>query len=128
MLVTLMQHRQGFAHQLFILVQHSRERFNRLGVFTLRHINTPYHYRNPGALFICRGRSFQQAHRLIKIVTAHRLQSQFAVEMGDLDTLFIFTQLDQFFRHVDGFLPIAGCLVDHQQLLQRGNAEIFFAD
>ena len=46
--------------------------------------------------------------------------------MRNLDALFLFAQLDQLFRHVDGFLPIAGGLMDHQQLLQRRYAEIRF--
>ncbi|MNI67447.1 hypothetical protein D3C73_1230800 [compost metagenome] len=54
------------------------------------------------------------------------LKGQFAVEVCDLNSLLIFTELHQAFRNVNGFLPLTGCLIDLQQLLQRTHAEIGF--
>ena len=46
--------------------------------------------------------------------------------MGDLNALLIFTQLHQTFSRINGFLPVAGGLINLQELLQRADAEICF--
>ncbi|MNE71062.1 hypothetical protein D3C80_1668990 [compost metagenome] len=48
--------------------------------------------------------------------------------MRNLDTLLIFAQFDQALGGVDGFLPVAGQLIDLQELLQSADAEFRFID
>lgn len=46
--------------------------------------------------------------------------------MGNVDTVIFFAEFDQAFSHINGFLPVAGRLIDLQQLRKRAAAKIGF--
>ena len=124
LLVAGLQHLQRFTHQLFILIDNPLEALHRFGVVALFHPHPAHHDRYPGAGAVRGGAFSQQRHRFIQIVGCHLLQGQFAPEVGDFATMFLFPQLHQPFSHFNSRLPVAGRLVNLQQLLQRAEAEI----
>ena len=124
LLIAGLQHLQRLTHQLFILIDNPLEAFHRFGVVALLHPHPTHHDRHPGAVAVRGGAFLQQRHRLIQIVGRHLLQGQFAPEVGDFATMLLFAQLHQPLSHLNRRLPVAGRLVDLQQLLQRAEAKI----
>ena len=121
-----LQHFQRFTDQLFVLVDNPQQAFNGFGVVATRHKDAPHHDGDSRAVAVRGGASLQQRHGFIHVVVAHLLKSKLTVEMGDLNALLIFTQLHQTFSGINGFLPVAGGLINLQELLQRADAEICF--